>query len=93
MYLKYLDINVEKIMLFAPVMRGGVSYIFKRYRKGNNKCLTSHNRKKPTKYITYLDKNNLCGYDMLKSFATGGFQWLDPAKCNLNMTMSMKMTV
>ena len=76
--------DVEMYLFFEKDMRAGVSYIFKRYRKGNTKCLTSHNRKKPTKYITHLDKNNLCGYDMLKSFATGGFQWLDPSKYNLN---------
>ena len=49
-------------------MRGGVSYISKRYSKANNKYLTSYDPKKPSKYITYLDKNNLYGYAVLKSF-------------------------
>ena len=51
-------------------MRGGVSYISKRYSKANNKYLTSYDPKKPTKHITYLDKNNLYGYAMLKSLPT-----------------------
>ena len=64
-------------------MRGSVSYISKRYSKVNNKYLTSYDPKKPTKYITYLDKNNLYGYAMSKYLPTGGLKRLDLAKFNL----------
>ena len=65
-------------------MRSGVSCISKRYSKANNKYLTFYDPKRPTKYITYLDKNNLYGYAMSKSLPTGGFKLLDPAKFNLD---------
>ena len=42
-------------------MRGGVSYISKRYSKANNKYLKSYDPKTETKHIIYLDENNLDG--------------------------------
>ena len=42
-------------------MRGGVSYIAKRYSKANNKCMKSYDDSKSIKYIMYLDANNLYG--------------------------------
>ena len=43
-------------------MRGGISYIAKRYSKANNKYMQSYDAKKPSKYIIYLDANNLYGW-------------------------------
>ena len=42
-------------------MRGGVSYIAKRYAKANNKYMKNHDPKKPSKFITHVDMNNLYG--------------------------------
>ena len=53
-------------LIFEKGMRSGASYTSKRYSKSSNKYLTSYDRKKPTKYITYMDKNNLYGYAMSK---------------------------
>ena len=33
---------------------------------------------KPTKYITYLDANNLYGWAMSKPLPTYGFKWMKP---------------
>ena len=35
---------------------------------------------KPTKYITYLDANNLYGWAMSKPFPTHGFKWMKAGK-------------
>ena len=35
---------------------------------------------KPTKYITYLDANNLYGWAMSKPLPTGGFKWMEDLK-------------
>ena len=43
-------------------MRGGIFYIAKRYSKANNKYMQSYDAKKPSKYIIYLDANNLYGW-------------------------------
>ena len=45
-------------------MRGGVSYISKRYSKANNKYLKSSNPKQESKHIMYLDPNNVYGFAM-----------------------------
>ena len=36
-------------------LRGGVSYIAKRYSKSNNKYMKNYDHKKPSKFITYID--------------------------------------
>ena len=42
-------------------MRGGISYIAKRHSKANNKYIKCYDSGKESKYITYLDANNLYG--------------------------------
>ena len=45
-------------------MRGGISNISKRHSKANNKYIKYYDIGKESKYITYLDANNLYGYAM-----------------------------
>ena len=42
-------------------MRGGISYINKRYSKANNKYCPDYDKNKPENFIFYLDMNNLYG--------------------------------
>ena len=42
-------------------LRGGISYIAKRYVKANNKYRKNFVPKNQSKFITYLDMNNLYG--------------------------------
>ena len=65
-------------------MRGGVSYISKRFIKANNKYLLSHNPKQESKHIIYLDRNNSYSYAMSKFLLTRGFKWIDPKEFYLN---------
>ena len=39
-------------------MRGGISYIAKRYSKANNKYKTDYDSSEESKFITYFDGNN-----------------------------------
>ena len=57
-------------------MRGGVSYIANRYGKANNKYMKEYNEKAPSKYIMYLDANNLYGWAMSQYLPTGNFRWM-----------------
>ena len=57
-------------------MRGGVSYIANRQGKANNKYMKEHDDNAPSKYITYLDANNLYGWAMSQHLATGNFRWM-----------------
>ena len=68
--LKMTDIKLElmsDIDMFQFVekgTRGGISYIANRYKEANNKYMKEYNKEKPSKYIMYLDANNLYGYAM-----------------------------
>ena len=57
-------------------LRGGISYIAKRYAKANNKYMKDYDPTKPSKYISYLDMNNLYGWAMSGYLPYGGFKWL-----------------
>ena len=58
-------------------IKGGVSTISNRYGKSNNRYMNiKYDASKPTKYITYLDANNLYGWAMSKSLPTHGFKWM-----------------
>ena len=46
------------------------------YSKANNKYMSKHNNNEPSKYIMYLDANNLYGWAMCQHLPTGGFKWL-----------------
>ena len=58
-------------------MRGGISYIAKRYNKANNNDMKYYDSSKTSKYITYLDANNLHCWAMSQYLPYTGFKWLN----------------
>ena len=80
--LKMTDIKLELItdidmfQFIEKGMRGGISYIANRYGKANNKYMKDYNKDEPSKYIMYLDANNLYGWAMSQYLPTGGFRWM-----------------
>ena len=58
-------------------MRGGISYIANRYGKANNKYMQNWNPNETSKYLMYLDANNLSGWAMSQYLPTGNFKWLN----------------
>ena len=68
--------DIDMFQLIEKGMRGGISYIANRYGKGNNKYIKSYDKTKPSKYIMYLDANNLYGWAMSQYLPTGGFRWM-----------------
>lgn len=79
-----LILDVDMYLFFETSTRAGVSYIFKRCNKANNKYLTSCNPEKSTKHTSQLKKNNLYGYPKSKFFLTDRFKQLHTAKCDLD---------
>ena len=55
-------------------LRGGISYVTKRYSDRNNKYMENYDSTKI--YIKYLDMNNLYGLEMSGCLPYGGFKWL-----------------
>ena len=47
-----------------------------RYGKANNKYMTTYDESKPSKYIQYLDANNLYGWAMSEKMPTHNFEWM-----------------
>ena len=53
--------DIDKYLFIKKGLKGGVSYTAQRWAKANNKYMKSHDPKNPSKFITYLDMNNLYG--------------------------------
>ena len=68
--------DVDMFQFIEKGMRGGISYIANRYGEANNIYAHNHNPEEPSKYIMYLDANNLYGWAMSQYLPTGGFKWL-----------------
>ena len=51
--------NIEKYLFIEKGLKGRISYMAKRYAKANYKYIRDYDPKKPSKFITYFDMNNL----------------------------------
>ena len=81
--LKITEIELELISdigmyLFVETgMRGGISYIVKRFNKANNKYMQSYDNNKLSNYIMYLDANKLYSWAMSQYLPYSEFKWLN----------------
>ena len=68
--------DVDMFQFIEKGMRGRVSYIANRHGKANNKYMKEYDEKAPSKYIMYLDANNLYGWAMSQYLSTSNFKWM-----------------
>ena len=68
--------NIDKYFFIEKGLRGGISYIAKRYAKANNKYMNDYDPKKPSTFISYLDMNNLYGWAISEYLPYEGSEWL-----------------
>ena len=68
--------DIDMFQFIEKGMRGGTSYIANRFGEANNKYMKTYNENSPSKYIMYLDANNLYGWAMSQYLPTGNFKWL-----------------
>ena len=91
--LKMTKVELEKIcdadmhLFIEKGMRGGISYINKRFSKANNKYCPDYDRTKPEKYITYLNMNNLYGDAMSEYLPYGRFKWVEVNNETINKVL------
>ena len=76
--------DIDMLLMVEKGIRGGVSMISTRYGKSNNKYMGDSfiKKKDPSKYIQYLDANNLYGWAMSRSLPTHGFKWMEEDEKN-----------
>ena len=68
----------DMLLMFEKGVRGGISMISNRHGKANNSYMDDeYDDKRATKFITYLDANNLYGWAMCKRLPTRNFKWMD----------------
>ena len=82
--LKHSEVKLElltdpdKLLLFEKGIRGGISMISNRYGQANNKYMEEkYDPSQPSKYLAYLDANNLYGWAMMKPLPVGDFKWME----------------
>ena len=57
--------DIDMYLFIEKGLRGGISYIAERYSKKTSKYMKNYDPKKPSKFITHLDMNNLVdGFDV-----------------------------
>ena len=67
----------DMLLMIEQGLRGGVSMISNRHGKANNPYMgEKFVKEETTKYISYLDANNLYGWAMSKPLPTNGFEWM-----------------
>ena len=68
--------DIDKLLMIEKGIRGGISIISNRYGKANNKYMKDYNKKEASKYLMYVDANNLYGCAMSQKLPVHSFNWL-----------------
>ena len=68
--------DIDMYLFIENGLRGGISYMAKRYSKANNKYMKNYDPSKQSEFISYQDMNNLYGWEMSEYFPCEGFKWL-----------------
>ena len=73
-----LLLDPDMLLMFERGIRGGITQSVHRWAAANNAYMGSeYDRDKPTKYLQYLDANNLYGWAMSQLLPTGEFRWVE----------------
>ena len=84
--------DIDKYLFIEKGLRGGTSYIAKRYANANKKHMNDYDPKKLSTFISYLEINNLFGWAMSEYLPYEEFKWLKNADEFDVMSVSEKKT-
>ena len=73
--------DTNMLLLFGKGIRGGMCNAICKYAKANNIYMKNCDSTKKSKYLMYVDANNLYGYAMSKKLPIDSFKW----ETNLSM--------
>ena len=77
-----LLLDPDMLLMFERGIRGGITQSVHRWAAANNPYIGSeYDPSRPTKYLQYLDANNLYGWAMSQPLPTGGFHWVEFDEC------------
>ena len=68
--------DIDILLMVEKGIRGGISIISNRYGKANNKYMKGFNQKELSKFLMYLDANNLYGWAMSQKLPVHSFKWM-----------------
>ena len=74
--------DVDMYLFIEKGMRGGISHISKMHSRANNKYMWSYDSNEESKFIMYLDANNLYGWAMSQYLPYSKFKWLSEKQIN-----------
>ena len=69
--------DIDMLLMFEQGIRGGITQAVKRYARANNRYMTDYNSDEASKFLQYLDANNLYGWAMVQKLPTHGFRWIN----------------
>lgn len=72
--------DIDMFQFIERGLRGGIPHIANRHGEANNKYMKDYDAEKPTKFISYLDANNLCGWAMSHAVFTNRRVKMDDRK-------------
>ena len=68
--------DIGKHLFIEKGLKGRISYICKKFSKSNNKYMKNYDPTKQSKFIMYLDKNNLYDWGINQYLPYSEFKWL-----------------
>lgn len=71
------DQQLDMHLFIERGLRGGISMMFNRYSKANNKYMSDYDKSETDKYIFYCDCNNLYGGSMISKLPLNSYVWAD----------------
>ena len=73
-----LLLDPDMLLMFEHGIRGGITQSVNRWAAANSPYMgTEYNPDRLTRYLQYIDANNLYGWAMSQPLPTGDFQWVN----------------